>query len=368
AILPPNVGWRLGFAIGGILGLGILLLRRHVPESPRWLVTHGFKQAADATTADIEWRIRQETGAELDQPAGRLEVHPRKTFGFGLILRTMLGKYRSRSVLALTLMVAQAFLFNAVFFSYGLVLKSHYDVPAESTGLYLLALAASNFLGPLLLGSLFDTVGRRTMIAGTFAASGTLMVATAIGLGLGAFTAWTQTFAWMLIFFFASAAASSAYLTASEIFPLETRALAIAIFYALGTAIGGAGAPAMFGFLLEAGSLWWLAAGYLFAAALMLVAALAEIRLGVDSEMRSLEQIADPLSSAGRRRTGLTAAQSPHSAGNWAARNLASARLTATGCSCAIQWPDLTTTSVRLVHAARIGSARRDVMVSQTVS
>jgi len=297
-VFPPDVGWRLAFAVGGVLGLGILLLRRHVPESPRWLVTHGRKQAADAIMADIEQRIRQDTGARLDEPHERLEVHPRPSFGLGLILRTMLGKYRSRSVLALTLMTAQAFLFNAVFFSYGLVLTTYQNVPAERTGLYLLPLAASNFLGPLLLGSLFDTVGRRVMIAGTFAASGILMIGTAIGLGLGVFTAWTQTLAWMLIFFFASAAASSAYLTASEIFPLETRALAIAIFYALGTAIGGAGAPLLFGYLLETGSPWSLAAGYLFAAVLMLVAALAEVRLGVDSEMRSLEQIAHPLSIA----------------------------------------------------------------------
>jgi MFS family permease len=297
-LIPLNLGWRLGFAIGGILGLGILLLRHYVPESPRWLITHGWSRQADATIADIEQRVRSETHAELAPAEGRLRVHPRKSFGFGLIARAMLGKYRSRSLVVLALMVAQAFLFNAVFFSYGLVLSKFHDVPEGGTGLYLATLAVSNFLGPLLLGPLFDTVGRRTMIAGTYAIGGILLIATAIAFGFDAFTAWTQTLAWMLIFFFASAAASSAYLTASEVFPLETRALAIAVFYALGTAIGGTFAPALFGHLIEVGSPWALAGGYIFAAVLMLAAAIAEALFGIDAEMRSLESIADPLSSA----------------------------------------------------------------------
>jgi MFS family permease len=232
--LSPNLGWRLGFAIGGVLGLGILLLRHYVPESPRWLVTHGYSGRADATIAEIEQRVRSDTGLQLDLPTDRLQVHPRKSFGFDLIFRSMLGKYRARSALALVLMIAQSFLFNAVFFSYGLVLTRFHGVPEQRVGLYLVTLAVSNFLGPLLLGPFFDTLGRRAMIAGTYAIGGVLLVATAIAFGLDAFTAWGQTLAWMLIFFFASAAASSAYLTASEIFPLETRALAIAIFYALG--------------------------------------------------------------------------------------------------------------------------------------
>ena len=185
---------------------------------------------------------------KLEKPSDTLEVHPRKSFGFRLIFGSMFGKYRDRSVLALMLMIAQAFLFNAVFFSYGLVLSRYHDVPETRTGLYLLPLAASNFLGPVLLGSLFDTIGRRKMIAGTYALGGVLLIATAVIFGLDGFSAWTQTLAWMLIFFFASAAASSAYLTASEIFPLETRALAIATFYAVGTAVGGSAAPSLFGF------------------------------------------------------------------------------------------------------------------------
>src|SRR6266478_5774630 len=187
-------------------------------------------------------------------------------------------------MLALALMIAQAFLFNAVFFSYALVLVRFQGVPGEGTGLHLVTLAASNFLGPLLLGHFFDTIGRRVMITATYAIGGVLLLATALAFGLDAFTAWTQTLAWMLIFFFASAAASSAYLTASEIFPLETRALAIACFYALGTAIGGSTSPLLFGWLIESGSAWRVSAGYALAAALLLIAAGTELVLGIDAE------------------------------------------------------------------------------------
>ncbi len=296
-LLAPDIGWRLGFAVGGILGLGILLLRRYVPESPRWLLTHGYVDQADATMADIEHRVTEDIGAQLARADGRLEVHPRKSFGFGMIARAMWAKYRARSGLALSLMIAQAFLFNAVFFTYGLVLATFYDVPDRQTGLHLVVLAASNFLGPVLLGPLFDTVGRRIMISLTYAVSGVLLIAAAVAFALGIFSAWTQTFAWMAIFFFASAGASSAYLTASEIFPLETRALAIATFYAAGTAVGGVVAPALFGYLIANHASWALAGGYLLAAALLLSAALTETLFGIDAEGRSLEQIADPLSA-----------------------------------------------------------------------
>jgi MFS family permease len=295
-ILPADLGWRFGFAIGGVLGLGILLLRGYVPESPRWLVIHGWKQKADAAIEDIEQRIRSESAAPLAPPLGSITVHPRRSFGLGLIVSAMLGRYRSRSILALTLMTAQAFLFNAVFFSYGLVLSTFHGVPERTTGIYLLPLAMSNFLGPVLLAPLFDIVGRRKMIAGTYGVSGLLLSLTAVLLGFDAFTAWTQTIAWMVVFFFASAAASSAYLTVSEIFPLEARALAIAIFYAIGTAIGGVTGPSLFGYLIGTGSIAAVAVGYAIAATLMLIAAAVEFAFGVDAEQRSLECITEPLS------------------------------------------------------------------------
>ncbi len=289
-----DIGWRLGFGIGAVLGGGILLLRHYVPESPRWQVTHGREREAEETTADIEHQI----GKPLPPPQGSLKIHPQKVFGFGLILRSMLGDNRGRSFLALALMVAQAFLFNSVFFTYGLVLATFYHLDAARTGAYILPLAAGNLLGPLLLGHLFDTVGRKPMIAGTYALSGVLLIAVAVLFGMGMLTAWTQTACWMAIFFVASAAASSAYLTASEIFPLETRAMAIALFYALGTLIGGVSAPFLFGWLISTGSAWTVAAGYVGAAVLMLGAAVCEVFLGVEAAGKSLEDVARPLSGA----------------------------------------------------------------------
>ena len=290
-----DLGWRLGFGIGAVLGGIILFLRRYVPESPRWQVTHGREREAKETTRDIEAKV----GGALPRTDKTLTVHPRKVFGFGLILGAMVGKNSGRSFLALALMVAQAFLFNAVFFTYGLVLTTFYHIQEAKTGLYILPLAAGNFLGPLLLGHLFDTVGRKKMIAGTYGLSGVMLIGVAALFGMGALTAWTQTFCWMAIFFVASAAASSAYLTASEIFPLETRAMAIALFYALGTLIGGVSAPFLFGYLIGSGSEWAVAGGYVGAAVLMIAAAVCEAILGVEAAGKSLEDVAQPLSGAG---------------------------------------------------------------------
>jgi MFS family permease len=298
-LFPVDVGWRLGFGIGGVLGFSILTLRRFVPESPRWLVTHCRAEQADRTVKEIEEEVAASTGRELAPAEGSLTVHPRKSFGLGMIFASMLGKYRTRSILALVLMVAQSFLYNSVFFSYGLILSHFYGVPEQHIGYYLLPLALGNFCGPLLLGTLFDTIGRRKMITGTFAVSGVLLLATAFLFGAGFLTEVTQTAAWLVIFFFASAAASSAYLTASEIFPLETRALAIACFYAAGTAIGGSLSPLLFGWLIGSGSSWMVSIGYTLSALLLLVAAAMEWKFGIDAEGKSLERIASPLSSAG---------------------------------------------------------------------
>ena len=274
----------------------ILLLRSFVSESPRWLVTHCRSDDAEAIVKQIENRVSADTGRSLSMPSERLTVHPRKSFGLKLIFSAMAEKYRQRSFLVLTLMVAQSFLYNSVFFTFGLILAHYYKVPNERVGFYILPLAIGNFCGPLLLGTLFDTVGRRKMISAAFGLSGVLLIATAILFGLDYLTAFTQTIAWFAIFFIVSPAASSAYLTASEIFPLETRALAIACFYAMGTALGGSIAPSVFGRLIETGSSWNVSFGYLFAALLLLIAAAVELNLGVDAEGKSLESIADPLS------------------------------------------------------------------------
>jgi MFS family permease len=287
-----DLGWRLGFGIGAVLGSVILFLRRFVPESPRWQVTHGREDEAKQTTEDIERKV----GGNLPPPEATLKLRPRKVFGFGLIIGAMMGKNRARSFLALALMVAQAFLFNAVFFTYGLVLATFYHIDETRIGVYILPLAAGNFMGPLLLGHLFDTVGRKKMIAGTYGLSGLLLIIVGVLFGIGILTAWTQTACWMVIFFIASAAASSAYLTASEIFPLETRAMAIALFYALGTLLGGVSAPFLFGHLIASGSAWAVAGGYLGAAALMIAAAVCEAIIGVEAAGKSLEDVAQPLS------------------------------------------------------------------------
>lgn len=289
-----DLGWRLGFGIGAVLSAGILILRRHVPESPRWQITHGREDEAKATTEDIEKKV----GGDLPKPKGTLKVHPRKVFGFGLILRSMMGKNRGRSFLGLMLMVAQAFLFNSVFFTYGLVLTKFHHVQEARAGVFMLPLAVGNFLGPLLLGHLFDSVGRKKMIAGTYGLAGVMLIAVSVLFGMDILGAWTQTFCWMGIFFVASAAASSAYLTVSEIFPLETRAMAIALFYAVGTLLGGVTGPFLFGHLIGSGSHWAVAGGYAGAALLMIAGAVAEAFLGIEAAGKSLEDVAEPLSGS----------------------------------------------------------------------
>jgi len=293
-----DLGWRLCFFLGALLGLGVLLVRRSLPESPRWLFTHGHPEEAERVVADIERQVRRSTGQELGDPGPPLRIRQRPPVGVFEVARTVLGSYPKRSVLGLSLFVGQAFLYNAVFFTYALVLTTFYKVDAGDVGYYLIAFAVGNFLGPLVLGRLFDVVGRRPMIAGTYLLSGAMLMVTAWLFDRGLLSADTQTVAWIVIFFFASAGASAAYLTVSEIFPMETRALAIAFFYAVGTGAGGIVGPALFGNLVATKRPGDMAVGYLVGGVLMAAAGIVEIFLGVDAEQRSLEQLATPLSAA----------------------------------------------------------------------
>jgi MFS family permease len=274
-------------------------MRRFIPESPRWLITHGRREEAEELVRDFEAELGSVEGRRLAGLEGvePLRIRVRHHFGLEVIVRPLLKEYRERSVLGLSLMTAQAFLYNAIFFTYALVLNRYYGVSFAITGLYLMPFALSNFIGPMVLGHFFDTVGRRPMIAGTFTASALVLIVTGYLFEREALTATSQTVLWTVMFFFASSAASSAYLTVSEIFPLEVRALAIAIFFSVGTAVGGVVAPWLFGVLIDTGSRRALYVGYLIASGLMLVAAGAELRFGVAAERAGLEAIAKPLSS-----------------------------------------------------------------------
>jgi MFS family permease len=296
SIFPADLGWRLAFGLGALLGLGILLVRRNVPESPRWLMIHGRDQEAEQLVTQIERDVGQSTGQPLPEPRGSLKIRQRKSIGFGTIASTVFKLYPKRTVLGLALFIGQAFLYNAIFFTYALVLTNFYDVSSGAVGLYILFFAIGNFLGPLVLGPLFDSWGRKPMIAGTYIISGILLLVTAFLFKNGTLTATTQTMAWCVIFFFASAGASSAYLTVSEIFPMETRAMAIAFFYAVGTAIGGITGPLLFGRLIADGvtATFW---GYVLGASLMIAAGLVEVVLGVEAAQQNLENIAKPLTA-----------------------------------------------------------------------
>jgi len=297
ALLPADMGWRAAFAVGAALSVVIFFLRAWLPESPRWLVTHGRAREAEAIVADIEARLVRRGHVLAGGPHPRIRLRMRSHTPLAEVISTLLSAQRQRTLVGLSLMAAQAFFYNAIFFTYALVLTDFYGVPADRVGWFILPFAAGNFLGPVLLGRFFDTLGRRPMIAFTYAASGLLLAATGYLFAAQQLSAQGLTLAWSVIFFFASAAASSAYLTVSETFPLEIRALAIAFFYAVGTGIGGVVGPWLMGALIETGSRGSVFAGYALGAVLMLAAAGVAARWGVAAERKPLEQVARPLAA-----------------------------------------------------------------------
>jgi MFS family permease len=296
AIFPVNVGWRLSFVLGAIIGLAVLLVRRNVPESPRWLFIHGRERQAEKIVGDIEQQVSESTGQELPEPEGEpMTVRQRKTIPLPLILRSVLTLYPRRSILGLALFIGQAFIYNSVLFGFGNLLSLYFHTPSGNVPYYLAVFAAGNFAGALLLSPLFDTLGRKPMIAGTYLLSGVLLILTGLLFRGHHLDATTFTACCCVVFFFASAGASAAYLTVSEIFPLETRALCIAVFYAIGTGIGGIIGPQVFSRMINTESYEQVFLALTLGAVMMILGGLAELIFGVKAERESLENIAKPL-------------------------------------------------------------------------
>ncbi|WP_416566569.1 MFS transporter [Nocardia testacea] len=300
-LFAPNIGWRLMFGMGVIFGLLVLVVRRQVPESPRWMFIHGRDRQAEELVDAVEEQVRRDTGADLSPATETIEVRQRRSTGFGEIASVMFRKYPRRSALGLALFIGQAFLYNAVTFNFAVILGESFDVPSERTGYFYAVMCLGSFFGPLLLGRYFDTVGRKPMIAGSYLGSGALLLLTALLLVRGDLTAVTLTACWTAVLFVASCGASSAYLTVSEIFPMETRAMAIAFFYALGTAAGGIAGPLVFAELTGDGDAGRTALAFTIGAVMMMLGGIVELFFGVSAEQRSLEELAAPLSS---QRTG----------------------------------------------------------------
>jgi MFS family permease len=296
AIFPINVGWRLSFVLGAVIGLAVLLVRRNVPESPRWLFIHGREREAEKIVGDIERQVRESTGKELPEPEGEpMTVRQRKTIPLPLIIRSVVTLYPRRSILGLSLFIGQAFLYNSILFGFGNLLSLYFHTPSGNTPYYLAVFAVGNFAGALLLSPLFDTVGRKPMIASTYLLSGVLLIVTGLLFRGHHLDATTFTACCCVVFFFASAGASAAYLTVSEIFPLETRALCIAVFYAVGTGIGGIIGPQVFSRMINTESYEQVFLALTLGAVMMILGGLAELIFGVKAERESLENIAKPL-------------------------------------------------------------------------
>ncbi len=294
-IVSPGLGWRIAFGIAAVLGAGVFVLRLSVPESPRWLMLRGREDEAQNVVSAIEKAVSAKKG-ELPEPEdNKLKLQVRSHTPLNEIFRSMFRDNRQRAFLALALMVGQSFFFNAVFFTYGLVVKKFFHIGAKGLPMHLLPFAVASFFGPIALGKLFDSKGRKPMISLTYGVSSLMLIATVVPFGMGMLSPLTLGISFSVIFFIASSAASASYLTVSEIFPLEIRALAIAVFYATGTLIGGVGAPYLFGVLVSSGSRWQVAIGYLIGAVLMLGGAVTEHFIGVEAAGKSLESISQPL-------------------------------------------------------------------------